>query len=428
MRFIANIDAGGFGRVDKMELADGTFVAKKTFQPADPTITLRELEKLRERFKREVKYQSLIHSNAICPILDSDLDADQPWFTMPFAEKTLLIELIESKRTGRIPTQAFADILNGLEKIHDLGYVHRDLKPQNILYLDGEWKLSDFGLLLPPSGITTRLTSSSAYGTEGYSAPEQAIHFHDVTSQADIYSFGCILHDFYFNQRRIPYSTLQSPGPIGRIIEICTDQDPRKRFLSINELRSTLNRFLARRRRSSTSRTAKDWIVSLDKVETITKDQFENLVQYLRFDSDSDDKFAVFEVLNSNMIVSLHQLDLDSWNLMAQIYFAWTSNRGFEFSFCDSLAQRLFQFYKLGKINIQSNAVISTASMAASHNRWYAMEKVLLMCKHDIEDSLAERISIDIEALDLKDDFRKCTRRLNQSIDSYHPYIKNVLT
>jgi serine/threonine protein kinase len=196
MKVIETINQGGFGIVEKVRLDDGAVVARKTFNPSIPIRSDAERGKLLKRFRREVRYQSSIKTESVCPIYDYDLSIDNPWFTMPLAEKTLVEEIAECKANGTSPSEALADVLNALEKLHELGFVHRDLKPQNILLIKGIWRLTDFGLILPPCGTTTKLTSiGSAWGTLEYAAPEQSSEFHTVGPTADIYAFGCILHD-----------------------------------------------------------------------------------------------------------------------------------------------------------------------------------------------------------------------------------------
>lgn len=173
MKVIREIKSGGFGRVDEV-VDNGHRYARKTFAPSMPT-TSAELDKLKKRFNREVRVQAEIWSDAIMPIESYDLNADPPWFLMPLADRTLAEEIQAFKSGGAPPDAALADILNGLEELHALGFVHRDLKPQNVLLHNGTWKLSDFGLVLPTTGTTTQLTTHSAWGTQAYASPEQAV-------------------------------------------------------------------------------------------------------------------------------------------------------------------------------------------------------------------------------------------------------------
>jgi len=88
MREIRLIDRGGFGVVHEVETADKKRVARKCF---DPQIgTPEEREKLQKRFEREVRIQSQITHPNIMPILQHDLKASPPWFTMPLATQSFL--------------------------------------------------------------------------------------------------------------------------------------------------------------------------------------------------------------------------------------------------------------------------------------------------------------------------------------------------
>src|SRR5438034_9065626 len=73
---------------------------------------------------------------------------------------------------NRATLTSIADILNGLQFLHDLGYVHRDLNPKNILLHEGHWKLSDLGAVLPPTGRTIALTQGTVLSTEQSLSPE----------------------------------------------------------------------------------------------------------------------------------------------------------------------------------------------------------------------------------------------------------------
>ncbi len=170
VKVIERIHSGGFGVIDKVELADGSRVARKTFEPVmrhrldDETIG-----KLKQRFAREVKIQEKLPSEFFIPIIYSSLGDDNPWFLMPIADKVFCDEIKDAKSEKRKPN-GFADILNSLEYLHDLGYVHRDLKPGNILFHDGKWKLADLGLITSDTEITSFITS------EGFGAGFYSIH------------------------------------------------------------------------------------------------------------------------------------------------------------------------------------------------------------------------------------------------------------
>jgi serine/threonine protein kinase len=235
---VVEIGRGGFGVVEKVADADGNLFARKTFAPAQymPEV---EMNKLRERFKREVRIQAELGGEEILPVLHHDLSGDNPWFLMPLADKTYEEQIRDDRSRGTVDIDAIADILNGLEVLHDLGYVHRDLNPKNVLYVDGHWKLADLGAVLPPSGVTVTLTEVTVIFTELYCAPEQRFDFHSARAPADVYSFGCILHDIYGNPPRVPYGKHSCAGPVGILIEKCTERSPSRRP-TIKKLRGML--------------------------------------------------------------------------------------------------------------------------------------------------------------------------------------------
>jgi len=170
------------------------------------------------------------------PIVDFDLGASPPWFTMPLARESFDQKIGADLLNGTVDTEAWQDILAAVEELHRLGYVHRDLKPANVLLVENTWVLADFGLILPMARDTTILTSSrSAYGSHYYAAPEQACDFRNTPEQADIFALGCILHDSIDRTpTRVPFTQIRVTGPYGPILEKCTGSEPRKRFPTIS--------------------------------------------------------------------------------------------------------------------------------------------------------------------------------------------------
>ena len=130
---VQKIGQGGFGFVEEVINDGGEHVARKTFHPANHIPQI-DHKKLMERFKREVKIQTNIGGHEVMSVLDSDLNASVPWFVMPLADTTYDAQIAEDKRSGSVDIDAVSDILNSLEYLHDLDYVHRDLNPKNILH------------------------------------------------------------------------------------------------------------------------------------------------------------------------------------------------------------------------------------------------------------------------------------------------------
>jgi len=229
---------GAFGIVEAINTLHGT-VAKKTLKLSNDES---ENNKLRRRFKREVEYQATCKHRNIVPILSHDLELLSPSFTMPLAICSLAQE---SELSIHDKINIAYMLMDGVEYIHSLGHIHRDLKPQNILKFHAiggfYYAISDFGLIANKNNEnTTILTETSiAMGTEAYMAPECYLDAKSATHLSDIYSLGVILK-FLFDDKQIglPYSERFSDSIIGNIIRTCTKKESTERYQSINELRT----------------------------------------------------------------------------------------------------------------------------------------------------------------------------------------------
>jgi len=91
-----------------------------------------------------------------------------------------------------------SDISSGLIYIHNHRTVHRDLKPNNVLYSDSErcWKIADFGACAEGSSNALYVTSNGR-GTSGYRAPELLRNQYTYNNKADIWGLGCILYELF---------------------------------------------------------------------------------------------------------------------------------------------------------------------------------------------------------------------------------------
>ena len=428
MQVEKEIARGGFGLVEQVRMPDGAKWAKKTFSPAMPLSSF-ELEKLKKRFAREVKVQSSLNSKSFIPILSSDLMVAEPWYLMPLADRNFSQQIDLDRSASSVPQVALADILNALEELHQLGYVHRDLKPQNILLHEGVWKLTDFGLVLPPSTGTTKLTSmDSNWGTAAYCAPEQSIDFKGSTPAVDIYAFGCILHDIFANTPRIPYQRQTSPGPIGVVIEKCTEQKPEKRFKTIQALRGTLLTLLASTTSITASPKASEWAAAVLEIKDWNSEKAYSFARYVSQASSHEDRYAIFTALDEDALNQFHEQDVELWKLVALAYCEWITGSGFSFEYCDVLAKRLELVFNIGDLECKAAAVLTAAELAKSHNRWYVMGYVLKLCGPSIDDVVAQRIAIEIKAADAAYSFVRCADGISKTLNDYHPKIAAVLS
>jgi serine/threonine-protein kinase len=151
---------------------------------------------LRRRFLREARLAArLAHPNVV-RVFDVGEEDGRPFIAMEYVEGETLAELVA--RRGPLPAAEAAELgmqmCAGLAAAHAAGFVHRDVKPQNLLLsTDGVLKLGDFGIAVGHDG--TRLTvAGTVLGTAGYLAPEQA-RGEEVTAAADIYAVGAVLYE-----------------------------------------------------------------------------------------------------------------------------------------------------------------------------------------------------------------------------------------
>jgi DNA-binding beta-propeller fold protein YncE len=164
-------------------------VALKLLAPA-----LAEDEAFRERFLEESQLAaSLDHPNVI-PIYEAGEGGEKLYIAMRYVEGQDLRQLL---RDGPLaPERAIAlcsQVAHALDFAHERGFVHRDVKPSNVLLDPKEHVyLADFGLTKRIGA--GRTLEPGLFGTIDYIAPEQ-IRGDEVDGRADVYALGCLLHE-----------------------------------------------------------------------------------------------------------------------------------------------------------------------------------------------------------------------------------------
>jgi serine/threonine-protein kinase len=155
----------------------------------------------RERFFREARAAGTLDHPNIVRVFDLCQEGKILYLVMEYVEGVSLQEVVG--RHGPLDVGAAChyarQVAFGLQHAHELGFVHRDVKPANLL-VDrvGVVKILDFGLVRSETesgaGLTRRLDNKLVLGTADYVAPEQAMDSSSVDIRADVYSLGATLY------------------------------------------------------------------------------------------------------------------------------------------------------------------------------------------------------------------------------------------
>ncbi len=186
---------GGMGSVIlARDQQTGRAVAIKTLLPEFAVS-----DKAMRRFMREIDVAAALKHSNIVEFLDRGVNNGVVYLVTEFVDGPDAAKLADA-RGGRLQVQEglaiISQALAALQHAHAQGYIHRDIKDQNIL-VSGNWphvtaKLTDFGLAksFTQSGMSGVTVAGEMAGTLAYMPPEQLRNFRDVLPQSDIYALG----------------------------------------------------------------------------------------------------------------------------------------------------------------------------------------------------------------------------------------------
>ncbi|CAH2077818.1 unnamed protein product [Thlaspi arvense] len=194
LTFVSLLGRGGFGSVSLMRDSNFRLYAEKS----SPLDFLRNLEKEHRIMLRFRNHPRIVQTAS--PNLHIGTNPERCFIYMEFASKGTLQKMISEFRGRPMPESVIGHaalmILQGIEALHSHGYVHCDIKPDNVLVFPSKtvgepWdlKLADFGLSKEPCQ-----DSRSLYGgTKQYMPPESCGPNRVIGPAVDIWSLGCVV-------------------------------------------------------------------------------------------------------------------------------------------------------------------------------------------------------------------------------------------
>ncbi len=209
-----------------------------------------------ERFYYEGRAAAKLNNSNIVAAYDVGKAGDFHYFVMEFVEgKTVYDDLQKIRRyKEQDALRLMLQIARALDHAHKAGFMHRDVKPKNIMITpDGTAKLADMGLARAVSDReAAEEEKGKAFGTPYYISPEQIRGDEDVDSRADIYGFGATLYHMvtgrvpfegpnpsavmhkHLKEKLVPPDHINSDlsSGIGEIIETCMAKNREDRYIS----------------------------------------------------------------------------------------------------------------------------------------------------------------------------------------------------
>jgi hypothetical protein len=175
----------------------------------------------RVRFEREIKMVAGLEHSAITPVYDVGEEDDQPYFVMRYMTGGSLSDWITKRKFSLQETALIIEkVAQGLAYAHKKGVIHRDLKPDNVLFdNNNDPFISDFGVA-KLSESAGSLSGNRAIGTPAYMSPEQA-QGETLDGRSDVYSLGVIVYQMLSGQQ--PY---RADTPMGVAVKHITEPVP----------------------------------------------------------------------------------------------------------------------------------------------------------------------------------------------------------
>ena len=247
------IGIGGMAIVyEAIDLKTGQSVALKMLKESisDNTQALR-------RFINESKAVAMMDHANIVKILDVSVKTEHKFIVMEYIKGITLRDYMNKKQklSWQEASAFIVQILHALDHAHMRGVIHRDIKPQNIMIMEGGFiKVADFGIAKIPNAETVTMVDH-AVGTIYYISPEQA-RGKKIDARSDLYSLGVMFYEMltgslpfmaessyeimnkHINTSPKPPKQYlpQLPTGVEQIILCAMEKDPTRRYQSASQM------------------------------------------------------------------------------------------------------------------------------------------------------------------------------------------------
>jgi serine/threonine protein kinase/tetratricopeptide (TPR) repeat protein len=232
-----------------------------------------------ERFLREIGIAARLSHPHILPLIDSGESDGSLYYVSPYIPGGSLRDRLNREHTLPIDDalRIAHEVGAALDYAHRNGFVHRDVKPENILFADDHALLADFGIahVVTSSPDEPLTLGGLALGTPEYMSPEQASGETEIGVPGDVYGLACVFYEMLAGQppfkgatpratmakqvteKPRPIRTLRPDAPAGfeRVLERALAKNPAQRFSAISQFCDALTRARSEPNRPFTATT-----------------------------------------------------------------------------------------------------------------------------------------------------------------------------